>query len=253
MTDQELRDEIKKAQAGDTAARNRVLVASQGMIRTIVTKFAKSVHREDLIEDMCQEAIFGVSGKGGLASAISKYKTAGKETLSAFATQWILAECRVLILPSMLTSGQARNRSRKTRSDRKSVHGPAMKVAMAAGSIYEGSVTAMAEARASKFEERGLNEDYDILITTEPHANEEQLAAMIDGDTQKARFDAAIDSLDPEERFVLRSLAGTHGTSSTHQQIANQLGIHRLGVQKIVKRAIKKLKDHPLCRLTAKL
>ena len=244
MTDQELRDEIKKAQAGDLEARNRVIVASQGMVRTIVTKFAKSVGREELVDDMCQQAIFGEKGTEGLARAIQKYRTDGPETLSAFATQWILAECRKMILPSVITTDQYKTRQRKRKRSKRAAE------QHASGEIFEGSVTAMAEARASKFEERGMNEDYDIIENTEPLANEEMLTDMIDGDEQKARFKAAVDSLDLEERYVVHALAGTHGSPSTHQQIANQLGIHRISVQNIIKRAIKKLKAHPLCQAT---
>lgn len=248
MTDQELRDTIKAAQDGDLKARNKAIEACLPMTRTIVTKFASSVGREDLIEDMCQQAIFA-EGKGGLARAIQLYNTERAEVFSTFAAFWIVEACRPLVLPSTITPDQHKARTRKERKNHK--RGPKLAAAIAAGEISEGSVTDIVTARTFDPEQRAYNEDYDVLgVREDLHSGEEELTAMIDGNEKRARFMAALDDLGLEEKYVISALCGIHGAPKTHTEIGNQLGKSRLSVARIVRRATERLKKHPLCQAT---
>jgi len=259
VTDQELREKIELAQKGDENARNEIIVACQGTVRTIVTKFATSVGREDLIDDMCQQAMFGNplrTNPGGVCRAIAKYNVKAKESFATYAAFWILDECREMIIPSVMTRNQLKGlqRARKGKAQAGRAVTEEMAALAATGLVFEDSVNSMASDPGADNEERALNEDYDVLDRPEDiRANERELVDMIHGDESRARFMAALDDLSLKERYIITAIAGLNGAPASYEQVAERLGLHRANVGRAVSRALAKLRKHPLCQPIAKL
>lgn len=252
MTDEELRLKIKAAQGGDLESRNAVIVAARGFVRTIVSRYAAMVGREDLIEDMCQEAIFGTSSSRGLVRAIERYKTEGKEAFSTFAGKYVLGVAREMVLPSMLTRRQVsrRNEVRRKMGDQSLVGHSALRAAVAEGSVAEVSVSTMRERRQHDDTPHDFNEDHDIVLSiTGNNFPEMEMVDMIHGDERRARFMAALENLTLTERFVVTAIAGLNGAPVTAAKLAKKMGTSRFAVGRLLKRAVQKIKEDPICRL----
>lgn len=252
MTDEELRGKIKASQEGDEEARNLVIVASQSLVRTIVTRFAKQSGREDLIEDMCQEAIFGTKGTGGIVRAMALYRTGGKETFATYAAPYVLSVCQEMALPSTITMGQvrARERARKRAENGGFIRKSKVLTAIAEGNVTETSVAAIRARLPDDYKNR-LNEDHDaILPELAPNNVEAEMTEMLHGNERKARFMAALDHLTLTERFVVTAIAGLNGEPVPVGKLANRMKVSRVTINRTLKRAIEKLKEDPLCRLS---
>ena len=85
LTAAEERDLIQKAQAGDRAARDRVLLANQGLVWSIARRHASlGVEPDDLAQ----------AGNIGLMRAVEKFDTSRGLRFTTYATFWIRMEIK---------------------------------------------------------------------------------------------------------------------------------------------------------------
>jgi RNA polymerase sigma factor (sigma-70 family) len=88
---------IVAAQAGDTAARDRIILSTMKLVYQRAAKIAEQCGRQDLIEDMIQAAVSGHGARaGGLMRAIERFDTGRGLAWSTYAATWIDKECRAL-------------------------------------------------------------------------------------------------------------------------------------------------------------
>lgn len=80
---------IAKAQAGDVAARNRLIEMHMRLVAKRATDAARRCGKMNLVDDLIQTAIVGASAKDGLIHAINKFDLSRGLRFSTYAVRWI--------------------------------------------------------------------------------------------------------------------------------------------------------------------
>jgi RNA polymerase sigma factor (sigma-70 family) len=102
---EEERELIRRAQGGDTEARNELIIAFRPFVRYLAKRYC---HHPGDLPDFASEGIFG------LAHAISKFDLAGPNRLATYARGWIYNRMQ-LYAESLPLSRVPRNLSRERR------------------------------------------------------------------------------------------------------------------------------------------
>lgn len=99
-------DLCARSRAGDTEARNALILANMRLVARLATKYARMHGRPDLLDDLIQEAVMGSDrAKGGLLEAIERFDSRKHRAFSTFAAYWIRNSMMILLRSQNLTAG----------------------------------------------------------------------------------------------------------------------------------------------------
>lgn len=99
-------DLCARSRAGDTEARNALILANMRLVARLATKYARMHGRPDLLDDLIQEAVMGSDrAKGGLLEAIERFDSRKHRAFSTFAAYWIRNSMLILLRSQNLTAG----------------------------------------------------------------------------------------------------------------------------------------------------
>jgi DNA-directed RNA polymerase sigma subunit (sigma70/sigma32) len=119
---EEIAADVAAAQAGDIAARNRVIAHNMRLVVKHAHAFAQRVGRMDLLDDLVQaasigdESASGATRRGGILRAIETYDASHGTKFSTHARSWILLEIRrALSRQGMLRTDTVRRHALITR------------------------------------------------------------------------------------------------------------------------------------------
>lgn len=82
-------DLIRKAQAGDVAARNRIVLDNMRLVTKRAAVAARRCGKSEHLQDIINTAVAGASDNDGLIHAIEKFDTARGLRFSTYAVRWI--------------------------------------------------------------------------------------------------------------------------------------------------------------------
>lgn len=103
---QAIADLCARSRAGDTEARNALILANMRLVARLATKYARMHGRLDLLDDLIQEAVMGSDrAKGGLLEAIERFDSRKHRAFSTFAAYWIRNSMMILLRSQNLTAG----------------------------------------------------------------------------------------------------------------------------------------------------
>lgn len=103
---QAIADLCARSRAGDTEARNALILANMRLVARLATKYARMHGRPDLLDDLIQEAVMGSDrAKGGLLEAIERFDARKHRAFSTFAAYWIRNSMLILLRSQNLTAG----------------------------------------------------------------------------------------------------------------------------------------------------
>lgn len=236
--DDETRDLIRRAQAGDRDARDAVVAANLGLVRMIVSRFGSSGYDpEDLYQWGCI----------GLIKAVDRFDLATGFRFSTYAIPLILGEIRRFLrddgaLRVARPLKQLAIQARKVRSELATQLGrdPTMQeLAAALGCPLDGLVAALDSARApASLDEPVSGEDGESVLRHEglrdPAPGE---PAWLD----RLALEQGMAHLEPRERLLLKL---RYFRDRTQVETAAILGISQVQVSRLERRALQRVREH---------
>jgi RNA polymerase sigma factor (sigma-70 family) len=264
-----LNELIERAQGGDIAARNLVIVQVTRLVMRLAMQAAKRYRRTDLYEDLVQCAIVGagVDSPGGVLRAIERFDPSRNRRFTTFATPWIKAEIQYVLTSDLVTrrstaarQAQIRRACRRTQAKL----GRAPTASEVSAELAEGGSKFSAEAVQRVMDHSGAllsyNPTADTSAAAAPTSSESQIlreveraacvdendiAEALDRDALlQAQAEAFVD-LDERERLVLRERygLGAHNDEKRLVDVGKMIGLSRERVRLIEIAALGKIRD----------
>ena len=228
LTHKEVIELAKKKDTGDLEARNTLVEANLGLVRSIAHKYK---NRGLEYDDIFQEGVCG------LLKAVDKYDHKKGYQFSTYATWWIYAEitkaldnAKAIYLPIELAQKKRKINFTKSELEKELGREP------------------MPEDIAS---EMGLDveiiEKVDIEQSTAPIesvgeiAGKESLDEEMDKKFLKENVKEMLSVLDPRERKIIELYYGLNGRELTCEEIGEELGVSRQRINQLKREAEKTL------------
>jgi RNA polymerase primary sigma factor len=256
---------IGKAQAGDIAARNRLVTMHMRLVADRAHAAARRCGKISLVEDLIQAAVAGATPNDGLIHAIEKFDLTRGFRFSTYAVRWIdnaiqneLTRTKVVRM-GRTSHGESRLRAvidelthedgclptpREVRArcvflEMKPPSDQAIERALL--TVYEEELPSesLNQAPSNKRNTRAPNGELRALT-----ADANPFGELEDRELGRALL-AALDALTPQERDVIAhsfELAGAEPL--TQEQIATKLALSRQRVGQLKAQALEKLQQH---------
>lgn len=197
---------VRRAQDGDTAARNRIIASTSKLVCREAHKWAERYGCRELVDDLVQVGLIGhrqASGVGGVMRAVAKFDPS-RARWSTYVMYWITIEMYALLVEQI--TGLSRRESTKLSGIRDVA--AALELELGRAPRPE-DIRAEYEARAARPPSllviRRALDNAVLLPDAEEHAGGEAEAAdAIDERRRAEELHAAIAELSPDEQHVVR-------------------------------------------------
>lgn len=237
----------RRAHAGDTRARDRLVERNIGLVRSIAGKHLGGGLDFD---DLAQE------GTIGLMRAVDKFDPELGYRFSTYATHWIKQAIRralddrgqMVRLP--VHRAEIVRRILRTRSELEAREGREVEpweIAVEIGRDVEDVELALRESRktgslnARMQSAGGSGSELGDLVSD---AGDEPLVDTALREIETGNIREALDCLLEQERHVLERRYGLYGAEASVSQVARELGLDREQVQRLQRRAERTLRDY---------
>lgn len=235
LSDVEVKDALRRAHAGDVAARDKLVEANLRLVASLARRLDPEGKRfDDLFQVGCL----------ALMKAIDKFDLSYDVRFSTYAVPVILGEMRRHLSQdtTIRLSRSLRELSRKVKAARdeavaKDGREPSIgELAQALGVSREDIVMAAdAESRVLSLHEPASGGDEGDVYLIDQVAQQETPMDMVDSISLKE----AIESLDPRLRAIVSLRFFEHRTQS---QVAQMFGVSQVQVSRLEKRALKAMR-----------
>ncbi len=190
---------------GSTEARDRLVMASQGLVRSLAARYGhRGVPRADIVQE----------GNVGLLRAVQEFDPSEGVRFATYATWWIKRSMLALVLGG----------------------GDVIRIPPHHHRIRGTETT---DEQAKRLEASSAASTVFPLRADQPSVQPEDVVSRYD---DIALVRALVDRLNPVEAFILRARFGLDGESATREIVAAQTGLSVSWVAKIQNSAMEKLR-----------
>lgn len=243
LPESEIQALVAKAQAGDEAARNRVIMHVYRWVAQIAIRSAQRAGRLDLVEDLIQAALVGASDTrtGGVTRAIETFDPSLGYAFLTYAASAVRNEIRIMFYASISACASAATMQRITRIRRmveelERRHGGEQPSTEEIQAAYREAGKRPPKAstieKALAFTEIAP-ETLDVSGSTE-----DDLIDRVDRDRAKARLRRSIAQLPPRYQKVVAMV----GEGESNVAIGEAIGASRTRAYQIANKAMGRLK-----------
>jgi RNA polymerase primary sigma factor len=270
LTKAEVTELVAKAQAGDTGARDKIVLQHLRLIVKLATKIARQYSKTDLIDDFIQGGVAGIGGNdgtGGLLRAIEKFEPSKGLAFSTYAYPWIMQGIRNVVgqhVPAGRRVGNSLSLIRKTASmlegqlARPPTNDEIRAAYRARGvKVLIPTDAAIDRALSSPIKEFSIEADHDenhhghghgftrrqAQALTSDAPSEDEIIDHIDSQRTKSKLADAIADLTPQEATAISGRFGLGGgPPKTQRELATILKIPQQRVAELEALAVEKLR-----------
>jgi RNA polymerase sigma factor (sigma-70 family) len=241
----DIRHLIQRAQAGDMAARNAVVMATYGFVSKLAYRVARRSGRPDLVEELIQVGIVGdEGGNGGLLRAITHFDLGRGLAFTTFAAPriegaMVEAVNRTHHAGSRDTAKRTAQILRAARRWERDHERPPTAAELQAEfrrpyslAYLEGVLSRRAYAHEDLADEHA-----------DPDVTETALVGALDARHAAEIVERGMVSLSDRERAVVCSFFGIGCAPRSQAQIADDLGVQERQVRRLLRRALSELRD----------
>src|SRR4051794_17013563 len=234
---------IGRAQAGDNAARERILRAHVALVVAIARQYQQTgIELEDLVQE----------GMVGLCIAVDRFDLSEGCRFTTYASYWIrervlrARDCdeRMIRLPVRLLYAARRAGPVRDALAQRLGRQPTLAEVAAECGVSPRQLQATLGVSQTPLSLEGLTEEDSsgaALKAPEPAAPDPE-AAVIRSETAR-ELRQLLDTLPPRDRLVLEERFGLRGSVLPAQDLAARLGVSQSGIRQIQHRALGKLRE----------
>lgn len=239
---------IRQAQAGDVAARNRVIHHHLRLVAQQATQAARRASRMDLLQDLIQAGVIGGRAKtGGLMRAIELFDPSLGFAFSTYAMRWIRSGVQeglaAVVHAEPRRAVTTRRRVQRAAERFRVQHGRDPSTAELAPLVHY---------RGRQLTEEQIRE-FLCPVRTEVLPDDDALgnghtegttAAALDGEREARDLRAAVDSLPTNLRAVVTRLYGLDGSEAeTRTAVGASMGLVRQRIGQLEAQALARLRE----------
>lgn len=234
---------IRRAQAGDSAARERIIEMNMRLVYSVARRY----HCRSLtLDDLVQEGVIG------LLVAVDRFDTEFGCRLSTYATHWIRQSItraieqhdRLIRLPVQAATELRQLQQARQRLQQRLQREPDLEELAAECDLAHERVAQLLGTCEPVSLDTLLGPDQELAlgdVAVDESATDPEEGTLADAGALEVR--RALETLDPKERRILELRYGFSGEGpKSLQEMSEYLGISREGIRQIEVKALKRLR-----------